>query len=167
MRWANKTLIKSVTGNRGSNQTIIDGDNWPRQWPNQLRSALVCWSTGCAVIDGRQPSRQTCRGSVLPALTRRDAHWVWGILTFRRGEGLVMRGLGIIHPVFSDLVSFPKSPLCSNYHPTKQPFENQFGFFLHYQKGIFWAVKGMYSLGVVGKIQWDNICRGIDPGCTQ
>lgn len=111
MRWANKALIQSVTGNRGSNQTIINCDNWPRQWPNQLHSALVCWSIACAVIDGRQPSRQMCRGSVLPAPIQRDTHWVWGMLTFRTGEGLVRRGLERIHPAFSDLVSFPKSPL--------------------------------------------------------
>lgn len=45
-----------------NNQTIINCDNWPRQWPNQLHSALVYWSTACAVIDGKQPRRHTCTG---------------------------------------------------------------------------------------------------------
>lgn len=121
MRWAKKALIQSVTGNRESNQTIINCNNWPRQWSNQLHSALVCWSIVCAVIDGRQPSRQMCSGSVLPAPIQRDTHWAWGMLICRTGEGLVMRRLERIHPAFSDLVSFPKSPLLPLFKEASQP----------------------------------------------
>lgn len=97
-------------GNRGSNQTMINCDNWPRRWPNQLHSALVYWSMCC----NRQKATKETDGQVerlLPAPTRRDTHWVWGILTCRTGEGLVMEGLEIVHPAFSNVVSFLKSPL--------------------------------------------------------
>lgn len=109
MRWANKTLITSVTGNRGSNQITHNCDNWSRQWPNQLHSALVYGSVMCGVIDGRKP-RDACAEAAASA-DQRDTHRVWGILVCRTGEGLVMRGLEIIHPSFSDLVSCLKRSL--------------------------------------------------------
>lgn len=123
-RWANKGLIKSVTGNRGSNQTIINCDNWPRQWPNQLQPALACASIACCCW-WREPSRQTCTGCCL----RRPEEtlwifWVGGILTFRIRGGWVMRGLEIIYSGFSDLVCFPKSPLLSFVRITIPPSNN-------------------------------------------
>lgn len=154
-----------MTGNRGSNQTMINCDDWPRWWYNQ-HSALVHsnrWKTA------KETNGQVER--LLPAPTRRDTHSVWGILTFGTGEGLVMKGLEMVHPAFSNVVSFPKNPLLLLFKWKSHPLKTSLGFLDIIRKGYSGRWKRISSLylshGAAGRSQGGNVCWGMDLGYTE